>query len=145
MGRTRTGQPNLPIINRYGNATNLLAQLLDLEVQLHARKINRSRDDTSRDRGSLNARLFPQVDVDADGVVNPSQFLALAKQTLRRAQKAAGPPTPTRMGRNRAGAKGAQEIIDRQATTRLRVADPHGCGRITFSECVDHLVRGVTV
>ena len=100
---------------------------------------------TNRFRGSLNACLLWQVDVDADGVVNRSQFLTLAKRTLRRAQEAAGPPAHTRTDRHRVGAKGGQDSIDRQATVRLMAADPHGCGRITFSECVDHLVRGVAV
>ncbi|CAM9281866.1 unnamed protein product, partial [Laminaria digitata] len=85
------------------------------------------------------------VDVDADGVVNPSQFLTLAKRTLRRAQEPAEPPALARTGRSRVGLQGRQDNIDRQATIRLRAADPHGCGRITFSECVDHLVRGVAL
>lgn len=85
-----------------------------------------------------------QVDVDADGVLNPTQFLTLAKRTLRRAQDASESPVYVRTDRQRVRAKGegeGQDKIDRQAMTRLRAADPHGCGRITFSECVDHLVR----
>lgn len=96
--------------------------------------------------------LLLQVDVDADGVLNPAQFLALAKRTLGRLQKSMilpleqCPPritdnsgSPRQHGRHRlattAGLKGATQ----QAAARLKSADPNGFGIVTFSQCVRHL------
>lgn len=101
-----------------------------------------------------------QLDVDADGVLNPAQFLALAKRTLGRLQTTTMPPqeywppkrtangwgspiAPGQHGRHRlaaAEAKGHLKFATQQAAARLKSADPNGFGVITFSQCVRHLV-----
>ncbi|CAM9689410.1 unnamed protein product, partial [Scytosiphon promiscuus] len=125
----------------------LFLQVL-LEYQLHGylRRLKRFRED------------FREVDVDADGVLNPVQFLTLAKQILRRAQRATPPScrSPSRkhdaaFGASMAieahgghhpvmsGVKERPNVVEQQAVARLRAADPHGFGSITYSQCVLHL------
>ncbi|CAN0403348.1 unnamed protein product, partial [Pylaiella littoralis] len=101
------------------------------------------------------------VDVDGDGVLNPVQFLALAKRTLGRMQRARTPPdqlcpprrytsdcSPTTPEQN--GRQGLPEVavgnerpnaVQKQAVARLRAADPNGFGVVTFSQCVLHLAK----
>lgn len=101
-------------------------------------------------RLSSNVYLAFQVDGDGDGVVNPNEFLTLAKRTLRRAQiPIASPPARQngkypylreKSGRHRATTKGGQGGNEEQASARLKAADPHGLGRMTFSQCFEHLL-----
>ncbi|CAB1118558.1 unnamed protein product [Ectocarpus sp. CCAP 1310/34] len=104
---------------------------------------------------------FREVDVNADGVLNPAQFLALAKRMLRRTQRMTtpsrqetaqrhstncSPTTPGTNGRHRqAGSapKANLSCAEKIAATQLRAADPHGFGVITFSQCVLHLASSV--
>lgn len=96
-----------------------------------------------------------QVDVDADGVVNPAQFLTLAKRTLGQTMQHEtklstdenrSPTAPERIRDHRHAttpAKGRPNGASQQAAAAaarlLRSADPHGFGVITFSQCVRYL------
>ncbi|CAN0514623.1 unnamed protein product, partial [Ectocarpus sp. 12 AP-2014] len=104
---------------------------------------------------------FREADVNAEGVLNPAQFLAFAKRMLRRTQRTTtpsrqdtaqrhstncSPTTPGTNGRHRqAGpaAKANLSCVEKIAATQLRAADPHGFGVITFSQCVLHLASSV--
>ncbi|CAM9487950.1 unnamed protein product [Ectocarpus sp. 13 AM-2016] len=104
---------------------------------------------------------FREADVNADGVLNPAQFLALAKRMLRRTQRTTtpsrqdtlqrhstncSPTTPGTNGRHRQAepaAKANLSCAEKIAATQLRAADPHGFGVITFSQCVLHLASSV--
>lgn len=97
-----------------------------------------------------------QVDLDADGILDRAQFKTLAKQTLlRRAKTRRGSTSlshcgPQAVDRDPSWAVGEdgqhrdRDIrrrrkkgnIDDLAVELLKVSDPHGFGRITFSECV---------
>ncbi|CAN0232699.1 unnamed protein product [Hapterophycus canaliculatus] len=123
-----------------------LQVLLEYQLHGHLRRLKLFREE------------FQQVDVDANGTLNPVQFLTLAKRILRRAQRSTllsqqspsktHDPVVSSMSSEASrvhhammviSGKERPNVVEQQAVARLRAADPHGFGLITYSQSVLHL------